>query len=99
MKALLLSTYRKPYLYLSVFLLLGFLSFVAAKNITLDADISALLPENFESGRTYLPRGVSISKDLFSCRVQKDRPFGTPAKGASLRLKKLLSKSRGHLLK
>ena len=49
MKALLLSTYRKPYLYLGIFLLLGFLSFVAAKKITLDADISALLPNNFES--------------------------------------------------
>ena len=49
MKALLLSTYRRPYTFLILFSLLGVISFMAAKKITLDADISALLPENFES--------------------------------------------------
>ncbi|MDH5547549.1 MAG: MMPL family transporter [Gammaproteobacteria bacterium] len=49
MRAIPLFIFKRPFLFTLVFILVGLISALVAKQIKLDADLAALLPESFES--------------------------------------------------
>ncbi len=49
MKTLLLTFYHRPYLFMSLFALIFITSFMFAKQLKVDADLSALLPQEIDS--------------------------------------------------